>query len=166
MPKFHNYKNDFNYEDDTISPNDSFLTLFGSNVDSSKFKEIAQTPKYKKLHEKYTEIFLAGEKAGLYTGEIQILIDLYSNGVPLHEIEYRRLDDVRNFVVIHAENILSFLNPEMHAFLLRTGYFRQNPKTMAKPHRLQRISSVIKSIMKKEDSKERLNKFSEILSRL
>lgn len=166
MPKFHNYKNSFNTDNETVSPNDSFKTIFGTDVDMNKFREISNDPRYKKLHEKYTEIFQAGQIAGLHTGEIQILIDLYSDGLPLHEIEYRRLDDVRTFVVTNADNLLSFINPEMHAFLIRTGYFKKNPKDMTKPSRLQRISKTIQSLTKMHNSKEKLQKFAEILSRI
>ena len=149
-----------------IRPNDTFKSLFGEPRNGEEFKQITRDPKYKKLHDKYSAVFQAGAAEGLHTGETQVLIYQYSNGMSLHEIEYRKLDDIIIFIQVNAKNLLSIINPEFHAFLLRTGYFDKNPQEPVKPHRLSRISRVIKSLMGKQDSARKLMKFSEIISRM
>lgn len=160
------YFNSFDFESTEIKPNDTFNSLFGENVTTDKFQSIKIDPKFKILNEKYIEIFKAGEQAGIYQGETQILIQLYSNGKDLHEIEFRRLDDCRIFVSVNANKLLSFIDPETHAFLLTTKYFQKNPKEMTSGHRLNRISKILKNLMSDKQSLLKLKKFSEILSRL
>lgn len=167
MSLTNNYtKQSFSFGDGGISPNDTFLSLFGKPKNRDEFLQITHDSRYKLLHEKYKEIFKAGDESGLKTAETQILIHQYTDGVPLNEIEYRRLDDIKIFVIANAKNLLSLINPKLHAFLLRTRYFSKDRNEQPKPYRLQRVSRIIKNLMGKTNSKEKLLKFSEIISKL
>jgi hypothetical protein len=166
-----NYKNRFkmnnSFTNETgIHPNDSFYSLFGIPENMDHFTQITNTEQYKLLSEKYKAIFKAGHDEGLQPGEVQVLIFVFSDGKPLNEIEYRRLDDLKLFVQLNSINLFSWINPELHAFLLRTGYFQKNRHITVKQSRLKRICNIIKSLSEKQNSKKKLVKFAEILSKL
>lgn len=175
MPKPKPYKpfnsyaftNEGEYNDIKIKPNDTFNSLFG-NVKKSydDLKALADNPIYKKLAAKYKEIFDAGKDAGLHYGEIQIMINNFSGGRCLHDIEYRLLDDLKLHIHCKADSMLSFINPPLHALLIRTKYFKKDGAEMASKNRTARIARIIKSLSGKPDSRAKLNKFTEILSRL
>jgi hypothetical protein len=166
-----NHKNRFkannSFTNETgIHPNDSFCSLFGKPENMDHFTQIANTEQYKLLSEKYKSIFKAGYDEGLQPGEVQVLIFVFSDGKPLNEIEYRRLDDLKLFVKHNSINLLSWINPELHAFLLRTGYFKKSRHITVKQSRLKRICKIIESLSKKNNSNRKLVKFAEILSKL
>ena len=155
------------YDDVQINPNDTFNSLFGNvkkNYDD--LRALADNPQFKKLAEKYREIFNEGTDAGLYYGEIQIMINSFSGGKGLHDIEYRLLDELKLYIRTNAENMLSFINPELHALLIRSKYFKKNRSEMASKNRTARIARIIKKLSSQSNSREKLNKFTEILSRL
>jgi hypothetical protein len=149
-----------------IFPNDTFLSLFGNPTSPDHFNEISKTERYQQLNEKYKAIFETGRNEGLQPGEVQVLIHVFSDGKPLHEIEYRRLDDLKLFIRHNSSTFLSFVQPELHAFLLKTGYFKKDNHTTIKQSRLKRICSVMEKLAQKTDSRKKLTKFAEILSKL
>lgn len=157
--------NSFNNETG-IHPNDTFYLLFGRPENIDHFFQITKSEKYQLLNNKYKAIFEAGKNEGLQPGEIQILISIFSDGKSLYEIEYRRLDDLKLYVKHNAKNMLSWINPELHAFMLRTGYFEKNNHETMKLSRLNRVCKIINILSRKNDSKNKLIKFAEILSRL
>lgn len=157
--------NSFNNETG-MHPNDTFLSLFGKPTSLEHFNQIARTERYQLLNEKYKAIFEAGKNEGLQPGEVQVLIHAFSDGKPLHEIEYRRLDDLKLFVRHNSKQLLSWIQPELHAFLLRTNYFEKDNHTTIKQSRLKRICKIMDKLSHKADSRRKLLKFAEILSRL
>lgn len=169
MPQYDHYKNEklfgFSEEIVELKPNDTFISLF-SNKDAADTTKLFHNPLFRKLNEKYKEIFIAGKEAGLADGEIQMIIYLYSNGKPLHEIEYSRLDEIIIFIKTNIDKILSSVNPDLHAFLLRTQYYKKDKKELVKPYRMAKTAKIIKSLFGQKESRKKLIKFSEILSRL
>lgn len=168
--QYNSYKpnNLYGFTDDIIDlkQNDTFNSLFGNSKLSIDTTKLLQNPAFKQLNKKYKTIFDAGRQAGLYDGEIQMLIYLYSDGKSLHEIELRRFEDLISFLKLNIDKLLSFAHPELHAFLLRTKYYKKDKSELIKPHRMARVAKIIKALFNDNNSKTKLIKFSEILSRL
>lgn len=167
---YSNYKTDdklYGFNDNMVElkPNDTFNSLFNSK-EASDTSKLFHNPLFKQLNKEYKKVFEAGNESGLTDGEIQMLIHLYSDGKPLHEIEHRRIEELTYWIRCNVDKVLPFVNPELHAFLLRTQYYKKDKKETAKPHRMVRISKIIKSLFGQNQSREKLKKFSEILSRL
>lgn len=149
--------------DAELKPNDTFNSLFGNEKNIEKLNN---DPMFKALNEEYKKIFKTGYENNLRDGEIQILISIFSNGKNLHEIEYRLFDDLKLFIKHNEQCLLSFVNPELHAFLVRTYYFKKDKNIMAKKSRLGRVAKIIQNLTNKKGSCEALKRFSEILSNL
>lgn len=167
--KYNEYssENNYNFTEKIIElkPNDTYNSLFSrkENIDNTK---ILNNPLYKQLKELYKKVFQTGREYGLSDGEIQMLIHLYSDGKPLHDIEKRRIEDLIYFIHTNVDKLHSFIDPELHAFLLRTKYYKKNKEEQPKKHRCSRIARIIKFLIRQNNSAEKLKKFSEILSRL
>lgn len=159
-----NRKDSFN-DNRQINPNDTFNSLFGNCDNIDNFREATKNPLYEILQEKYKAVFQEGYKHHLQAGEVQILIHAFSNGKSLHDIEYRRLDDLKMFVKHNGNKMLSYINPDLHGFLLGTKYYSKDPYELPKINRLSRVMQIIKRLSKKKQT-GKLKKFAEILSKL
>jgi hypothetical protein len=160
------YKSAGNFSNAEIKPNDTFNTLFGGRKTYDDLKLLATDPVYIKLTGKYKEVFDAGLESGLRYGEIQVMINRFSGGKDIHDIEYRRLDELKYFVRCKADTVLETTSPELHDLLIRSDYHKKSATEIASKNRSARIARIIRKLSGKSNSREKLGKFAEILSRL
>lgn len=152
-----------NRENESVSPNDTYIDLFGRNAD---FNTIRTKCTCKMFQQKFKAIFETGKENGLYDGETLVLISAFSNGKLLEDIPYGKLDDVKIFIKNNAMHFLSFVQPELHGFLIRTGYFRKNKYSQFSRNRTARIAKILDQLGKQRSPKSKYEKFTEIITKL
>lgn len=108
---------------------DTITSLFGTK-ETRDHEKLRDNPAYKKFQEKFNSIFDLGQKYNVPDGEIQVMIHK-AYGISLDETEFGRIDELRDFVEKNINQRYAFINPEIHAYLLRCGYYQQSATSCA-----------------------------------
>ena len=125
-------------EDYEIRYGDTFSSIFGENDGGSgrqrNHEELKDNPVYQRFQAKFKEIFSIGNYKNVDPGETIGLI-VEQLGLFLDHIKWGRLDEVKDFVRDNIDERYKWLAPELHEYLLKTGYYSKSSTAVAREKR-------------------------------
>lgn len=148
----------------SIDPRKSLVDYFGESTNRKPHSELCSNSQYKMFQDKFKEIFKTGYQEGLHSGEIQILITHCTNGKYLDQVSYDSLNDISDNVKKLSKDVLSFIKPELHAFLLRTRYHDKNKYQVETPENVKKITDIILELIKRKAPVSKFTEFAENLA--
>lgn len=147
-----------------INYNDTLTSIFGEK-ESRNHSELKEDSRYKQFQNKFREINKVSEKRLIPAGEALRLI-VIQFGTSLENIQFGKLDEVRDFLEKNVERMYAFTEPELHSFLLRCGYYEKSKTSVAPKSMLAGYCSTVYSMMKNKCAKEQFVEFGIEVSKL
>jgi hypothetical protein len=150
--------------DTLVNYNDTLVDVFGDK-EKRIHGELKDDPLYRQFQQKFREINQVSERKNIPAGEALQLIVLQF-GYSLEDIQFGRLDEVKDFLEKNIDLRYAFINPELHAFLLRCNYYEKSRTNIAPKAMLAGYCSTVLAMMDKKCTNKQFIEFGVEVSKL
>jgi len=138
-----------------IANHESIVSIFGI-AQERNYDNLKDDPTYKEFNRKIREIQDVATNMDFPVVEALQMI-LYNFGFWWDTIPYGRMNEMKEFVRNNGETRYKIIYPEMHAFLLTTGYYKMGKQKPSKELMSSFCGKIGKMMQEKRPREDFLN---------